>query len=269
MVKALRSGSILSGHHLFTADQCGEALTPFHFLLSLPGQGLQFREAGFSAMSVVVLVGNIGWLLHCIFLDPALPPELPAESSPFLFRAPLAGLLMRVIHLISQPRTTATWDASANDNPARGLQNSVALLHHVGKLFQLFSDWGTPMAPRQHCFEATPAAHLGRTDVAVLGASTTNGDTLPAKLELWLAQFAYGSIQRHSSRSRQRWPPSRCPFRHFVARNGALGSGREAQGSGDRKDRGAEGEEDRGDRTCFARTRYAPVDVGPGSVKPK
>jgi hypothetical protein len=66
----------------------------------------------------------------------------------------------------------------------------VALLHHVGKLFQLFSDWGTPMAPRQHCFVATPAVHLGRTDVVVLGASTTNGDSMPEKLELWLVQFA-------------------------------------------------------------------------------
>jgi len=47
---------------------------------------------------------------------------------------------MQVIHLISQPRSTAAWDASAKGNPARGLKNSVALLHNVGKLFQLFID---------------------------------------------------------------------------------------------------------------------------------
>jgi hypothetical protein len=240
VVKALRSGSILSCHRLCTEKQCSEALTPFHFLLSLPKRGLQFREAALLAISLVVVVCNIGWLLHCIFLDPALPPELPAESSPFLFQASLAGLLMRVIHLISQPRTTAAWDASAKGNLALGLQNSVALLHRVGKLFQLFSDWGTPMAPRQHCFVATQAAHLGRTDVAVLGASTTKGDTLPAKLELWLAQFALWFHPEALRSEPPKEPAFQFPFHRFYRPQQRSRQQKGAQGSvSNRKDRSA------------------------------
>ena len=42
--------------------------------------------------------------------------------------------------MIAQLQTTNAWDASARGSTAQGLQNSVALLLHLGKLFQLFRD---------------------------------------------------------------------------------------------------------------------------------
>jgi hypothetical protein len=162
--------------------------------------------AGLSAISAVTILGNIGWLLHCIFSDPALYPELSADTSPFLLRAPFAGLLMQAMHLMAQPRTTEASDAGARENSLRGRQNSFALLLHIGNLFQIFSDWASPLNPRAHCLVAAPQSFRARSDLSVLSASTPTGDPIHLHLAKWLTQFR-GSVV-WSRRAKSRCTPS-------------------------------------------------------------
>jgi len=123
------------------------------------------------------------------FADPALYPHLSPDTSPFMFRAPFAGLLMQVTQCLAQPRTTAAWDSSARANPTRGRQNSFAFLFHVGQLFEIFSDWATLVNPKAHCFVAALESHRACANLVVLGAATYDGANLHTKLEQWLTQF--------------------------------------------------------------------------------
>jgi hypothetical protein len=114
-------------------DQLPDSLTLFHFIALVDDNGaVVIPSSGFSAISMVTIVQNLGWLLHCIFADPALYPHLSPDTSPFMFRARFAGLLMQVTQCLAQPRTTAAWDSSARANPTRGRQNSFVFLFHVG-----------------------------------------------------------------------------------------------------------------------------------------
>jgi len=183
-------GSFTSGHRLLAMDQLPDSLTPFHFIASVDNNGaVVIPSLGLSAISTVTNVQNLGWLLHCIFADPAHYPHLSPDTSPFMFRALFAGLLMQVSQCLAQPRTTAAWDSSARANPTRGRQNSFAFLFHVGQLFEIFSDWATPLNPKAHCFVAAPESHRARADLVVLGAATYDGANLHMKLEQWLTQF--------------------------------------------------------------------------------
>jgi hypothetical protein len=117
------------------------------------------------------------------------------------------------------------------------------------------------MAPRQHCYVATQAAHLGRTDVAVLGASTTNGDTLPAKLDIWLTQFA---LWFHPEALRLE--PPKVPAFQFPSTTLLAAEKERKAASATEK---IEAQEDSGNRICFTCTCYAPVNVGPRPIKLK
>ena len=90
---------------------------------------------------------------------------------------------------LAQPRTTTAWDSSVRARPIRGRQNSFAFLFHVGQLFEIFSDWATPLNPKVHCFVAAPESHRARADLVVLSAATYDGANLHTKLEQWLTQF--------------------------------------------------------------------------------
>jgi len=195
VLKALKSGSFTSGHRLTSAEHLSDSITPLHFVASITSTdgGFIMPLAGLSAISAVTILGNIGWLLHCIFSDPALYPELSADTSPFLLRAPFAGLLMQAMHLMAQPRTTEASDAGARENSLRGRQNSFALLLHIGNLFQIFSDWASPLNPRAHCLVAAPQSFRARSDLSVLSASTPTGDPIHLHLAKWLTQFR-GSV---------------------------------------------------------------------------
>jgi hypothetical protein len=59
----------------------------------------------------------------------------------------------------------------------------------VGQLFEIFSDWATPLNPKAHCFVAAPESHRARADLVVLGAATYDGANFDTKLEQWLTQF--------------------------------------------------------------------------------
>jgi hypothetical protein len=95
---------------------------------------------------------------------------------------------MQVTQCLAQPRTTAAWDSSARANPTRGRQNSFAFLFHVGELFEIFSNWATPLNPKAHCFVAAPESHHARANLVVLGAATYDGANFHTKLEQWLTQ---------------------------------------------------------------------------------
>jgi len=190
IMHAIRSGNFTSGHRLLAMDQLSDSLTPFHFIASVDDRGeVIIPSSGLSAISTVTIVQNLGWLLHCIIADPSLYPHLSPDTSPFTFRAPFAGLLMQVTQCLAQPRTTAAWDSSARANPTRGRQNSFAFLFHVGQLFEIFSNWATPLNPKAHCFVAAPESHRARADLVVLGAATYDGANFDTKLEQWLTQF--------------------------------------------------------------------------------
>jgi hypothetical protein len=108
---AMRSGNFTSGHCLLAMDQLSDSLTPFHFIASINNNGeVVIPSLGLSIISMVTIVHNLAWLLHSIFADPALYPHLSPDTSPFMFCAPFAGLLMQVTHCLAQPRTTAAWD---------------------------------------------------------------------------------------------------------------------------------------------------------------
>ena len=64
LLKALRN--FTSGHDLPT-DQWQTALTPYHFIVSVPGQtAMPLLAAGFLASQMGTLVSNIGWLSSMI-----------------------------------------------------------------------------------------------------------------------------------------------------------------------------------------------------------
>jgi hypothetical protein len=69
VLKALKSGSFTSGHRLTSADHLSDSITPLHFFASITSTdgGFIMPLAGLSAISVVTILGNIGWLLHCAF----------------------------------------------------------------------------------------------------------------------------------------------------------------------------------------------------------
>jgi hypothetical protein len=73
--------------------------------------------------------------------------------------------------------------------PNTWLPNTFAFQFHVGQLFQIFSDWATPLNLNAHCFVAVPEAHRARADLVVLGAATYDGVNHHTKLEQWLTQF--------------------------------------------------------------------------------
>jgi len=103
------------------------------FIVSIPGQKVMaLPNSGFTASQMGTLVTNMGWILHRIFSDPGLYPDLPADCSPFLLRSPLAGLLMQIRNLLAQPRLTDVWNAQRTADPAKVLRNTAALLHHLG-----------------------------------------------------------------------------------------------------------------------------------------
>jgi len=88
IIQAIRSGSFTSGHRLLAMDQLPDSLTPFHFIASVDNDGaVVIPSSGLSAISTVTIVQNLGWLLHCIFADPALYPHLSPDMSPFMFRS--------------------------------------------------------------------------------------------------------------------------------------------------------------------------------------
>jgi hypothetical protein len=99
------------------------------------------------------------WLV--IFNDPTLYPDMPADcSSPFLLRSPLAGLLMQVRTILAQPRVSnSTWNAQQASDPTFGLRNTATILHHLGNLWTLFTDWESHPVPRHHCLIGVPDLH--------------------------------------------------------------------------------------------------------------
>ena len=124
--------------------------------------------SGFTASQMGTLVTNMGWILHRIFSDPGLYPDLPADCSPFLLRSPLAGLLMQIRNLLAQPRLTDAWNAQRATDPAKGLRNTAALLHHLGDLATIFTNWESHPVPKHHCLVGVPEHYRAREDVALL-----------------------------------------------------------------------------------------------------
>jgi len=164
VLKALQSGNFAGGRELPT-DQWQTALTPYHFIVSIPGQKVMALPiSGSTASQMGTLVTNMGWILHRIFSDPGLYPDLPADCSPFLLRSPLAGLLMQIRNLLAQPRLTDAWNAQRATEPAKGLRNTAALLHHLGDLVTIFSDWESHPVPKHHCLVGVPEDHRARED---------------------------------------------------------------------------------------------------------
>jgi hypothetical protein len=120
VLKALQLGNFAGGRELPT-DQWQTALTPYHFIVSIPGQKVMaLPTSGLTASQMGTLVTNMGWILHPIFSDPGLYPDLPADCSAFLLRSPLAGLLMQIRNLLAQLRLTDAWMPSAQQTQPKG-----------------------------------------------------------------------------------------------------------------------------------------------------
>ena len=190
VLKALHTGNFASGRDLHT-DQWQTALTPYHFIVSVPGQtAMPLSAAGFLASQIGTLVSNMGWLFHRIFNDPTLYPDMPPDCSPFLLRSPcLAGLLMQVRTILAQPRVSDIWNAQQASDPPLGLRNTATLLHHLGDLWTLFTDWESNSVPRHHCLIGVPDLHRARGDFTLLspellGKTVSFPEKLPRE---WLA----------------------------------------------------------------------------------
>jgi hypothetical protein len=145
--------------------------------------------SGFTASQMGTLVTNMGWILHRIFSDPGLFPDLLADCSPFLLCTPLAGLLMQIRNLLAQPRLKDAWNAQRATDPAKGLRITAALLHHLGDLATIFTDWKSHPVPKHHCLVGVPEHHWAREDVALLSPELY-GETASFrdKLSGWLAE---------------------------------------------------------------------------------
>jgi len=84
VLKALQSGNFAGGRELPT-DQWQTELTPYHFIVSIPGQKVMALPiSGFTASQMGTLVTNMGWILHRVFSDPGLYPNLPADCFPLI-----------------------------------------------------------------------------------------------------------------------------------------------------------------------------------------
>jgi len=144
--------------------------------------------SGFMASQMGTLVTNMGWILHRIFSDPGLYPNLPADCSPFLLRSPLAGLLMQISNHPCTAQTHRCVECPARSRPSQRAWKTAALLHHLGDLVTIFTGWESHLVPKHHCLVGVPEHHWAREDMALL-SSELYGETasFPAKLSGWLA----------------------------------------------------------------------------------
>jgi len=70
-----------SGYRLLAMNQLSDSLTSFHFIALVDNTvEVIIPSSGLSAISTVTIVQNLGWLLHCIFADPALYPHLSPDT---------------------------------------------------------------------------------------------------------------------------------------------------------------------------------------------
>jgi len=101
---------------------------------------------------------------------------------------------MQIRNLLAQPRLTDAWNAQRAADPAKGLRNTAVLLHHLGDLVTIFTDWESHPVPKHHCLVGVPEHHWAREDVALLSPELY-GETasFPDKLSGWLAEARRGS----------------------------------------------------------------------------
>jgi len=65
IIHAIRRGSFTSGHRLLAMDQLSDSLTPFHCIALVDNNSaVVIPPSGLSAISMVTIVQNMGWLLH-------------------------------------------------------------------------------------------------------------------------------------------------------------------------------------------------------------
>jgi hypothetical protein len=96
---------------------------------------------------------------------------------------------MQIRNLLAQSRLIDAWNAQRATDPAKGLRNTAALLHHLGDLVTIYTDWEFHPIPKHHCLVGVPEHYRAREDVALLSPELY-GETasFPDKLSGWLAE---------------------------------------------------------------------------------
>ena len=132
---------------------------------------------------------------------------------------------MQIRNLLAQPRLTDAWNAQRATDPAKGLRNMAALLHHLGDLATIFTNWESHPVPKHHCLVGVPEHHWAREDVALLSPEPY-GETASFPDNQWMARRGQGVVQPH----RARVAPSKltclrlaAPSAHSTSGNQVLG----------------------------------------------